>query len=336
MSPETLEAFRKQAIRLRRKRMSFVEIAEIIGVKRQTVSDWWKKYEAEGIKGLKPRKRGRRFGEHRTLNSAQETAIQCLIGDNAPDQYKLSFALWTREAVRERIRDRFGIPMPVRTVGSYLARWGFTPQKPLRRAYEQRPTEVRQWVEQEYPVIAARARVEGVQIHWGDETGVRSDCQHGRSYAPKGKTPEIRLSASRHSLNMISSVTNQGKVRFMVYAERMNAKTLIRFLRRLIRDAGRKVFLILDNLRGHHAKVVKQWLAEHQDQIEIFYLPSYSPELNPDEYLNCDLKAGVHSKSPARDQESLKRKVISHMKKLQNLPGRVKKYFQHPKIAYAG
>lgn len=335
LSAETLEMLRIQAIRLRQEGMTFVEIGKIIGVRRNTVSEWWKAYEEEGKKGLQAKKRGRRSGEKRTLSAEQEKAIQRLIVDKAPNQYKLDFALWTREAVRNLIHDQLGIEMPIRTVGEYLKRWGFTPQKPLKRAYEQRPGEVRRWLDEEYPVIAARAKVEGAEIHWGDETGVRSDCQHGRSYAPRGKTPAIELSARRTSLNMISAITNQGKVRFMVYEETMDAATLIRFMERLIKDAGRKVFLILDNLRVHHAKVVKEWLGQHQEQIEVFYLPAYSPELNPNDYLNCDLKAGVHSKSPARDRESLKAKIISHMRKLQKLPSRVKSYFSHPKIAYA-
>jgi transposase len=214
-------------------------------------------------------------------------------------------------------------------------RWGFTPQKPLKQAYEQRPAEVKHWLDDEYPKIAQRAKEEGAEIHWGDETGVRGDCQHGRGYAPKGKTPVIRLSVKRSSINMISSITNQGKVRFMIYTDNMNAKRLIKFLKQLMKGADRKIFLILDNLRVHHAKEVKKWLQDYTDKIELFFLPAYSPERNPDEYLNCDLKAGVHSQSPARNTNELKKKVRSHMMKLQKLPARVTKYFKHTKIAYA-
>ena len=194
---------------------------------------------------------------------------------------------------------------------------------------------MRKWLDEEYPAIAKRAKHEGAEIHWGDETGVRSDCQHGRGYAPKGKTPVIRLSAKRASINMISSITNQGKVRFMLYQDTMNAKMFMKFIKQLIKDAERKIFLVLDNLRVHHARVVKEWLQAYTEEIELFFLPAYSPELNPDEYLNCDLKAGVHSRSPARDTEGLKKKVRAHMTKLQKSPARVNKYFKHPKIAYA-
>jgi len=164
---------------------------------------------------------------------------------------------------------------------------------------------------------------------------MRNDSQHERGYAPKGKTPVVRLNANRTSTNMISAVTNQGKVRFRVFDGTMNADILIDFCKRLIKSAKRKVYLILDNLRVYHAKVFKAWSLEHADVIEVFYLPSYSPELNPDEYLDCDLKAGVHSGKPARSKGQLKKKVISHMRMLQKKPLRVAKYFQHQKINYA-
>lgn len=335
LTKEAQEQLRKQAIRLRKQGKTYKEIAELVGVNGNTVWKWWRKYEADGAKALKSRKRGRPVGSCRVMDADQEEGIRKLICDKTPDQLKLTFALWTRQAVQELIHIQLGVKIPIRTIGLYLKRWGFTPQKPLKKAYEQRPAEVQQWLEEEYPLIAARAGQEEAEIHWGDETGLRSDSQHGRSYAPKGKTPVIRLSAKRASINMISTVTNQGKVRFMIYKDSMNAKRLIKFLRQLIKDADKKVFLILDNLRVHHCKPVKEWLAAHTDEIEIFFLPAYSPELNPDEYLNCDLKAGVHSKPPARDIGALKKTVQSHMMKLQKTPSRIRKYFKHKKIAYA-
>lgn len=335
LTTEAQEQLRLQAIRLRKRGERFKSIGEIVGVHPNTVWTWWKKYQTEGAKGLKIEQRGRRKGEHRTLDPSEESQIQQLITDNTPDQLKLTFALWTRQAVQEIIKSQLGYKMPIRTVGEYLARWGFTPQKPLKQAYEQRPVAVEKWLKEDYVEISQKAKAEGAEIHWGDECGIRSDSQHGRSYAPKGKTPVIRLSAKRNSINMVSSITNQGKVRFMIYKDTMTAQVLIKFMKQLIFGAEKKIFLVLDNLRVHHAKLVKHWLEEHPDEIEVFYLPSYSPELNPDEYLNCDLKAGVHSKPPSRTREHLIKKVRSHMMKLQKLPARVKSYFEHRKIAYA-
>ena len=179
---------------------------------------------------------------------------------------------------------------------------------------------VKKWLDEQYPAIAQRAKKEDAEIHWGDETGLCNDSYHGRSYSPRGKTPAIRISARCKRVNLISTLTNQGKVRFMIYENRMNADTFIKFMKRLIKDADRKIYLIIDNLRVHHSYKARDWLEEHTEQIEIFFLPSYSPELNPDEYLNCDLKIGVHSKVPARTKEQLAKKTLSHLRKLQKLP----------------
>jgi len=336
LSPERQKEKRKIALRMRMNGHEFGEIGEVVGVHPRTVQYWWQRYQAEGMKSaVDGGKRGSEVGKGRTLSGEQEWVIQQLISEKMPDQLKLAFALWTRGAVRELIRKRCGIEMPIRTVGEYLKRWGFTPQKPLKRAYEQKPELVEAWLQESYPEIARRAKAEGAEIHWGDETGVRSDCQHGRSYALAGKTPVQRMPGSRFATNMISTVTNQGKVRFMLYRETLTAQVLIRFLARLVRDAGRKVFLILDNLRVHHSKKVRAWVDKHPQHIELFFLPAYSPELNPDEYLNCDLKAQVHSGKSAKNRDELETKVRGAMMKLQNRPERVKSYFKHIKIQYA-
>lgn len=330
-----LEEKRRQAVRLRKTGMTRAAIGEIVGVHADTVGRWLKNYEQEGASALKPKRRGIRVGEARHLTPDQEQRLQRLLVDKMPEQFKLGYALWTREAVQQLIFQETGLRMPIRTVGEYLKRWGLTPQKPARRAYEQRPEVVSAWMRDEFPAIKARAKQENAEIYWGDETGLRNDCQHGRGYAPKGKTPVISLNAKRESINMISAITNQGKVRFRLFEGGMNADMLIDFMKRLIKDAKRKVYLILDNLRVHHSKPVKAWLAENARKIAVYYLPSYSPELNPDEYLNCDLKAGVHSRTPARSKEQLKQKTITHMRMLQKTPSRVRSYFQHEKIRYA-
>jgi transposase len=335
ISREAQQQLRNQAVRLRKAGRAYREIAEIVGVHLTTVCTWYKTYEREGEKGIKLKLRGTKMGERRTLTPEREAELLRIITDKSPDQLKMDFALWTRGAVQDLIRQRWSIEMPIRTVGEYLKRWGFTPQKPLKKAYEQNPATVKEWLDKEYPMIKKRAKAQGAEIHWGDETGLRNDCQHGRGYAPKGKTPVLRLNAKRESINLISSITNQGKVRFMTYRGSMNGQLLIRFMKRLTKDADRKVILILDNLRVHHSKVVNAWLEKNTKKIEVFYLPSYSPELNPDEYLNCDLKAGVHSGAPARSGEKLKAKTISHLRMLQKKPARVRSYFKHPKIAYA-
>lgn len=331
LSLAALEEKRRLAHQLRKRGMTRAEIGEIVGVHADTVGKWLKLRSNE----LGYETPGRKVGSGTRLSQEQSERIRKLVIDKTPDQLKMPYALWTRESVRELIRSQCGIEMPVRTVGDYLKRWGMTPQKPQKRAYEQRAPAVQAWLEEEYPAIQEQAKRENAEIYWGDETGVRNDCQHERGYALKGKTPTIKLNAKRESINMISAVTNQGKVRFRFFEGTMNADILIDFMMRLLKDANRKVYLILDNLRVHHAKPVKEWLEEHKQMIEVFYLPAYSPELNPDEYLNCDLKAGVHSGTPARNKDQLKQKASKHMRMLQRKPSRVRKYFQHQRIRYA-
>jgi transposase len=331
LSLEILEEKRREAHRLRKRGMTRAEIGEILGIHADTIGRWLKLTKNE----MGYDRPGRKAGSGRRMTDTQEQRIKALITDKTPDQLKMPYALWTRESVRELIQAQCGIDMPIRTVGDYLKRWGMTPQKPQKRAYEQRAPEVKAWLEEEYPAIQERAKQENAEIYWGDETGLRNDCQHERGYAPKGKTPVIHLNAKRESINMISAITNQGKVRFRIFDGSMNADVLIEFMMRLLKDAKRKIYLILDNMRVHHAKPVKEWLEDHKKMIEVFYLPAYSPELNPDEYLNCDLKAGVHSGVPARSKSQLKEKTSKHMRMLQRKPARVRKYFEHRNIRYA-
>lgn len=326
---------RRRAVKLRLKGRTWKEVAEEAELSVNACRSAFAAWEAGGWKAVNVKQRGRKAGSGRRLTKAQERHIRRLIVDKTPDQLKLGFALWNRQAVGLLIEQAYGIRLPVRTVGEYLRRWGYTPQKPIKRAYEQNPSQVKKWLDEAYPQIARRAREEGAEIHWGDETGLSTNDVRGRGYAPKGKTPVVRVTQRRESLGMISTVTNQGKVRWKLFEGAMNADILIDFFKRLIRDAGRKVFLVLDNLRVHHARKVKAWLAEHEAQIEVFYLPSYSPELNPDECLNADLKEGVTKRAPARSKKALKKAAVSHMRKLQKSPERVKSYFAHDPVRYA-
>lgn len=286
---------RDQAIRLFKGGKSRKEIAEIVSVHPDTISKWIRKWKEGGDEALQLKKRGRGSKEQRMLTEAQEAKLKELLTEKNPRQLKLPFALWNRKAIQSLIEQMWCKKIAIRTIGDYMKRWGFTPQKPIKKAYEQSPKAVQEWLDHTYPEIQKLAKKDEAEIYWGDETGVRNDCQHSRGYAPRGKTPVVEINAQRFSLNMISAINNQGLLRFMTYEGSMTARVLIKFMRRLIKDAKRTVFLILDNLRVHHAKLVKAWLARHEDEIEVFYVPSYSPELNPDEYLNCDLKYGIRS-----------------------------------------
>lgn len=256
--------------------------------------------------------------------------------EKRPEQLKMEFALWSRIAVGQLIEREYGIRLHVRSVGKYLKRWGFTPQKPIRRAYEQSPAAVQAWLDEDYPAIAQRAKAEKAEIHWGDETALVNTDVRGRSFAPRGQTPIAKVvGGTRHKLSMISTVTNQGKTRWMIIDGAFNHETLIEFFEALIDDADSKVFLILDNLGVHHCKPVEEWLADHEEQIEVFFLPSYSPELNPDERLNADLKDAMGKRVPARTKTKLHDAATDHMTQLETQPKWVEAYFRDPRVAYA-
>jgi len=335
LSPSAQEALRRQAIRLREDGMTYAEIGAIVGVHPTTVCQWYKRYQRAGEAGLRGGQRGRRPGSGSRLSANRARRIRGLITEKLPEQLKLSFALWTRQAVADLIEAQYGVRLPIRTVGDYLARWGMTPQKPAKRAYEQCPAAVQRWLDEDYPAIAQRAKAEGAEIHWADEAGVRSDAREGRSYAPRGATPVAPIPARRVRVQMISTVTNAGQMRFMLFQEPMHAKLLIRFFKRLIAGADRKVFVILDNLPVHRSYVVRDWVREHAEEIELFYLPSYSPDLNPDEYLNNDLKARVHRHPPARSERVLHQQMLGALRSIQRRVDHIRRYFRHPKVQYA-
>ena len=336
LSQKEQALLRRQAIRLRQAGKSNSEVGDILGVHTKTVGRWWTAYRQVGEQLFETGKRGRRKGAQRRLTAVQEREVQRLISDKMPDQLKLPFALWTRGAVSELIEQKYGVKLPVRTMGEYLHRWGYTPQKPQKRAYEQKDAAVSGWLQETYPKIVAQAKQEGAEIFWGDQTGVNAQPNVARGYAPRGRTPVVKQMAKQFSLSMMSAVTNRGTVRFFIYKGALNVKLLVQFCRRLITSAqGRKVYLILDNLPVHHAKVFCSWVEERAEQITVFYLPSYSPQLNPDEQLNRDLKGTLSRKPSPRDQKQLHKNLLSHLRSLQKLPTRVQGYFRTTHTAYA-
>ena len=336
LSAPELKERRKQVIRAYTRGLNKKQISRDIGLSYPAVRNIIARYEEQGVASLVPGKKGRKEGENRALSEDQEAQIRRLICEKRPEQLKMEFALWNRGAVKRLIEQACGIKLHIRAVGNDLKRWGFTPQKPIKRAYEQRPEAVKQWLDNEYPAIEKRAHAESGEIHWGDETAVVNTDVRGRSFAPRGKTPvTYTVGGTRHKLSMISTVTNQGKARWMMIEDAFNADTLIEFLEALTKDADRKVFLILDNLRVHHSKPVKKWLEDNKEKIEVFYLPRYSPELNPNERLNADLKHEISSKVPVRTKAKLKEAASNYMSKLEQNPERVRSYFGDPRVAYA-
>jgi transposase len=326
---------RRRAVTLRRKGHRHSEIAELLEVSESAVRKWWSLYRQGGMRALRLGQRGRPKGACRSLSPEQERDVKRVIIDKTPEQLKMPFALWTRQAVQELMERTYGMNMPIRSVGNYLSRWGFTPQRPRKRAYEQQPAAIKKWLRQSYPGIAKRAKQEGAQILWCDQTGISSEDHRGRGYAPQGRTPIAGTQAARFSISMISAVSNRGKLRFMVYRRGLKIATFIKFLQRLIRSTDSKVFLIVDNLQVHRAKKVRVWVDKRKEQIELFFLPPYCPELNPDEYLNNTVKSQLRKKPAPRSQEQLQGSLRSCMKSNQRRPHLIQSLFDHPSVKYA-
>ena len=329
------QELRNQVVRMRRKGIKNPDVASIVGLSQATTSGIWSKYKKGGMKAILIQKRGRKDGEKKTLSPQQEAQIIKRLIDTTPKQLKFKYVLWTREAVQKLIKHEFGEEMPISTVGKYLQRWEFTSQVPIKRAYERNEVKVQLWLKEEYPAIEKQSKEENAEIQWADETACVSLPSIIKGYAPKGKTPVMEHTAKRFKINMISSITNRGKLRFMVYEQNMDADLFITFLERLIQSSKKKILLILDNLRVHHATIVKDRVEEHQNQIALFYLPAYSPDLNPDEYLNNDFKRNANKEHIPINKEELAVNTKNFMSMLSKDPQRVANYFKHEKISYA-
>ena len=335
LSDEVLEALRLRAVRGCELGFTQTDIADLLGVSQETVSRWWTAYAAGGPAALPGDRTGRPVGSGRTLSDEQSRRIQDLIDDHSPEDLGVAAPLWSRRAVRDLIRNEYGIALPVRTVGDYLKRWGYTAKVPRRHAKGQDPEEVRRWLEEDYPAIEARARQEGAVIYWCDETGVAADEHPRLGYAREGDPATMEVPGPHIRINQASAISNEGAVRFMTYKETMDGALFTVFLSRLIRTSARKIFLIVDRLKAHEKATVRDWVEAHKDRIELFAMPSHTPEYNPDEYLNNDLKGNVHEAGLPEDKEELRSRVQRFMRRLFSAPEHVMSYFQHPCAQYA-
>lgn len=333
VSPEALFNAKKNVIMQWENGLKTSQIKDNTGLCINVIRETIRKYKQGGMKALKPRKEGRPAGSCMSLDNEKSAEIRKAVIDKDPDQLKLPFALWTRKAVQELVSYKYGKTMPIRTIGDYLKRWNFTPQKPAKKARRQDSAAVRRWLDTEYPDIKRKAREENASIYWLDETAVQNCSNLVRGYAPAGQTPVLRVETRKMHINMVSAISNIGKVYFKIYKEAMNTDILQDFCERLTREQhGRKVILICDNLRVHHAYVFRDWLATKKKEIEVFYLPSYSPEYNPDEYLNNDLKHNIALQPQARDVCDIQRNTEKFMSDLSGNPNHVKSYFEHEKL----
>jgi transposase len=335
LSDEVLEALRLRALRGCELGFSEADVAELLGVSRETVSRWWTAYAAAGLEAIPGDRTGRPVGSGRTLSDEQARHIQEQIDDHSPEELGIAAAVWSRKAVRDLIRHEYAIDMPVRTVGEYLKRWGYTAKAPRRHAKDQDPDEVDEWLEWTDPAIERRAAREGAEIHWCDETGAAADEQPRTGYAREGDPAWVEVPRPPIGMNLVATITAEGEVHFLTYKESMTGALFVTFLEQLLSETTRKVFLILDRLPAHETNGVAGWVAAHADRIELFWLPKSAPELNAEEYLNNDLKGAINAAGLPGSREELRSRIERFMSRLLQLPERVRNYFRHPCVQYA-
>jgi transposase len=295
---------------------------------------WINAYRKGGEAALQSKRKGRPSGGK--LNNTQEKSIRKYVVGKNPEQLRLPGLLWTRDLVSELIEQRFGVALSRWTVGRYLKQWGLTVQKPAKRALEQNPAQVAYWLKHKYPAIQKRATKEKGKIWWVDETGLRSTHQTGTTWGEKGTTPLVKISGKRFGCNAITAINNHGNLNFSVFEGRFTIEVFQDFLERLVKQqSGQKIFLVADQHSVHKSGRIEKWLSERKEQIEMFFLPTYSPELNPDELVNQDVKRNIFRHGRAKTKVELMSKLRGFLRSKQRRPEKVKNYFKGKYVSYA-
>ena len=328
---KTLSELRKRAVARVKAGESPTVVAYVLGVHIRTMFRWLALYRAGGQQNLRASKRG---GRPPKLDGKALKWVYDTVTLKNPLQLKFHFALWTSSMIGELIHKRFGVRLSRSSVCRLLGQMGLSAQRPLWRAYQQDPEAVRRWTQEEYPAIRRRARKIGAEIYFGDEAGVRSDFHSGTTWGRKGKTPIVSSTGARFGANMISAVSTQGKLRFMIKKGRVTATVFLEFLKRLLVNAERPIFLIVDGHPAHKAKCVRKFVDAQQGKLELFYLPGYSPELNPDEYVWNHLKNNGLGRKALTDPIELRSLILRHLRKLQRLPKVIIGFFHSPTTCY--
>jgi len=312
------------------------QICKITGANKDTVHNVLKIYK-ESKKIPIPKPRGRKVGEKKLLTPEQEKEIKKLITDKNPNQLKFDCFLWDLNSVQQLILQKYKIKPSIQATWEYLDSWGMSSQRPLKRAYKQSIEKVEQFKNVTFPALKKRATEENAEIFFADETGINNQANNPRGFAPKGKPPVVNVETKRERVNMIAAIAANGHRRFMLYEESTTQQKLIEFMKNMVREQKRrkkkKVFLIIDNLKVHHGKLTQEYLEKNSTDIEVFYFPSYSPEINPEEYLNNALKQNIHSGIPPRTAPAIREKTTKFMHTFSKQ--KIRNLFLHKKIAYA-
>lgn len=328
---KTRQNIRIRAVKLVEQGQSPEQVVKALGFHRSCIYEWLAKYREGGEDALKTKPLS---GRPNKLNAQQIKKIYDIVTSNNPLQLKFEFALWTRCMVQELIWCQFRVKLSLVSVGRLLSKLGLSPQKPLHRAYQQDAQRVQHWLDTEYPKIQALASKVGADIYFGDEASVRSDYHSGTTWALKGQTPVVKTTGARFSVNMISAISPRGLLRFMTIAGKLNAGTFIEFLKRLIHNAERPIFLIVDGHPTHKAGKVKSFIDETEGRLRLFILPPYSPELNPSELVWNNLKNHRIGRKMITGPNDLKQKIMSGLRSLQKVPAKIIGFFYEKHVRY--
>jgi transposase len=307
------------------------QITQVLKVSRSSIFEWQKQYRQYGPEGLRTKKTR---GPKSKLNDAQMQQLYLIIVGNDPRQLSFGLALWTRGMIRELIRRQFGIKLSIVSVGNVLHRLGMSPQRPLYRAYERDPEKVDKWKNEEFPEIQARAKKEGAVIFFADEATVQTNYHAGTTWAPIGKTPVVQGSGGKQSISMVSAISPRGEIHFRIYESGIKTEEFLEFCRMLMRDTERPVFLIMDNSRVHHAKAVKELADKANGRLTLFFLPPYSPDLNPDEWVWKNVKHDKIGKASVKNKNDLAKFASLALTKLKKSPEIVHAFFADPALSY--
>jgi transposase len=329
---KTLEALRIRAVRRVQRGESPEVVSKAIGINRTTIYEWLAKFRSGGFDSLKSKPTP---GPKPKMNGKQLKWVFDVVTQKNPQQMRFEFALWTREMVQKLIVDKFKIKLGLKSIGKLLAQLGLTCQRPLYMAMQKDESLVRKWVQKIFPKIKQRAIKEKADIYFGDAAHIRSDHHSGRTWAIKGKNPVVSTTGSRFALSLVSAITAKGHMRFMVVEGGVNSKVFIHFLKRLMVGVQKKIFLIVDNGSSHKSKETKKFVESLKGRLELFYLPPYSPDLNPDELVWNHLKTHTVGRSTITDRIDFKKKVTRSMKSLQKNKAKIRSFFGKSSLRYA-
>jgi transposase len=308
------------------------QVMQSLGLCRTAIYPWLRKFEDQGWDGLVERIAR---GPEPKLSEKQRQQVRRWILGRDPRQYGFDFALWTRRIVQALLQEKLGLELGLTAVGRLLAGLDITPQKPLRRAYERDPKAVALWLKETYPRLKQRAKRLGAKIFFLDEAGFQSDPPLGRTYGLKGHTPVVVTSGQRQSINVISAVNARGEFWAATYTGKLNAEAFVAFLSDFIKGRAGRIFLVIDGHPAHKAKVVRRYVASLAGRLELIALPTYAPDLNPDEFVWSHMKKNGVSKKPLKKNESLRDRVEEDIVSIQGNRALVRSFFCAQSVCYA-